>query len=100
MSLLVVGSIGLDSIQTPFSHIDDAVGGTAVFCGVAASYFAPVNLVGVVGEAFPRTELDFLRRRGIALDGLEIKPGKSFRWGAKYHLDLNTRETVFTHLNV
>ncbi|MGH7496528.1 MAG: PfkB family carbohydrate kinase [bacterium] len=100
MSLLVVGSIGLDTIQTPFSQIEDAIGGTAVFCGVTASYFTGVNLVGVVGEDFPRAELEYFRRRHIDLSGLEIKPGKSFRWGAKYHLDLNTRETLFTHLNV
>src|SRR5262245_31695639 len=100
MSLLVVGSIGLDTIQTPFSHIDDAIGGTAVFCGVTASYFTGVNLVGVVGEDFPKAELEYFRRRHIDLDGLEIKPGRSFRWGAKYQLDLNMRETLFTHLNV
>jgi sugar/nucleoside kinase (ribokinase family) len=100
MSLLVVGSIGLDTIQTPFSHVHDAIGGTAVFCGVTASYFTGVNLVGVVGEDFPKAEVDFLQRRNIDLDGLEIKPGRSFRWGARYQLDLNTRETLFTHLNV
>jgi sugar/nucleoside kinase (ribokinase family) len=100
MSLLVIGSIGLDTIQTPFSSIADAVGGTAVYCGVAASYFTSVRLVGVVGEDFPQTEIEFMRRRNIDLEGLEIKPGKSFRWGAKYHLDLNSRETLFTHLNV
>jgi sugar/nucleoside kinase (ribokinase family) len=100
MSLLVVGSLGLDTVETPFGAIADAIGGTAVFCSVAASYFTTVRLVGVVGEDFPRSEIDYMRERGINLDGLEIEPGKSFRWGGRYHDDLNSRDTLFTHLNV
>ena len=100
MSLLVVGSIALDTVETPFGRVDDAVGGTAVYCGVGASYFTSVRLVGVAGQDFPETELDYLRQRGIDLEGVEIKSGESFRWGGKYGLDLNTRETLFTHLNV
>jgi len=100
MSLLVVGSIALDTVETPFGRVDDAVGGTAVYCGVGASYFTSVRLVGVAGQDFPETELDVLRQRGIDLKGVEIKSGESFRWGGKYGLDLNTRETLFTHLNV
>jgi sugar/nucleoside kinase (ribokinase family) len=100
MSLLVIGSMGLDTIETPWGRAEDVIGGTAIYCGVAASYFANVRLVGVVGEDFPQAEIEFLKRRNIDLAGLEIKPGKSFRWGGKYHLDLNTRDTLFTHLNV
>lgn len=100
MSLLVVGSMGLDTIETPFGRAEDVIGGTAIYCGVAASYFANVRLVGVVGEDFPAAEIAFLQSRNIDLAGLEIKPGKSFRWGGKYHLDLNSRDTLFTHLNV
>ncbi len=100
MSLLVVGSMGLDTIETPWGRVEDVIGGTAIYCGVTASYFAEVRLVGVVGEDFPSAEIDFMKSRNIDLAGLEIKPGKSFRWGGKYHLDLNSRDTLFTHLNV
>ncbi len=100
MSLLVVGSMGLDTIETPWGRAEDVIGGTAIYCGVAASYFANVRLVGVVGEDFPREEIAFLQSRNLDLAGLEIKPGKSFRWGGKYHSDLNSRDTLFTHLNV
>lgn len=100
MSLLVVGSMGLDTIETPWGRAEDVIGGTAIYCGVTASYFANVRLVGVVGEDFPQAEIAFMQSRNIDLAGLEIKPGKSFRWGGKYHLDLNTRDTLFTHLNV
>ncbi len=100
MSLLVIGSLGLDTVETPFGTVENAIGGTAVFCSVAASHFTQVNLVGVVGEDFPSTEIAFLRSRGVDLDGLEIKPGKSFSWGARYGFDLNSRDTLFTNLNV
>ena len=100
MSLLVVGSMGLDTIETPWGRAEDVIGGTAIYCGVTASYFAGVRLVGVVGEDFPQAEIAFMKGRNIDLAGLEIKPGKSFRWGGRYHLDLNTRDTLFTHLNV
>ena len=100
MSVLVVGSMGLDTIETPWGRAEDVIGGTAIYCGVAASYFAGVRLVGVVGEDFPQAEIAFMKSRNIDLAGLEIKPGKSFRWGGRYHLDLNTRDTLFTHLNV
>lgn len=100
MSLLVVGSMGLDTVETPFGKVDDALGGAAVYCGVGASYFAEVRLVGVVGEDFPEEEMAFLRSRKLDLEGVEVKPGKTFRWGATYGTDLNTRETLFTDLNV
>lgn len=100
MSLLVIGSLGLDTVETPFGAVENAIGGTAVFCSVSASHFTQVNLVGVVGEDFPPSDIIFLRSRGVDLDGLEIKPGKSFSWGARYGYDLNSRDTLFTHLNV
>ncbi|MCI0693771.1 PfkB family carbohydrate kinase [candidate division KSB1 bacterium] len=100
MSLLVIGSLGLDTVETPFGTVENAIGGTAVYCSVSASHFTQVNLVGVIGEDFPSTEIAFLRSRGIDLDGLEIKPGKSFSWGGRYGFDLNSRDTLFTHLNV
>jgi sugar/nucleoside kinase (ribokinase family) len=100
MSLLVIGSLGLDTVETPFGVVENVCGGTAVFCSVSASHFTKVNLVGIVGEDFPPADIDFLRSRGVDLEGLEIKPGKSFCWGGKYGFDLNSRDTLFTHLNV
>ena len=98
--ILVVGSVALDEISTPSGHQEDVVGGTAVNFSAAASLFAPVQLVGVIGDDYPTDELDFLRRRGVDLSGLAQRPGRSFRWGAVYHRDMNTRDTTFTELGV
>ena len=100
MSLLVVGSVALDSIETPFGSVDDALGGAATFFAAAASFFTPVQLVGVVGDDFPRRELRFLEERGVDLAGLEQRPGESFRWSGVYSFDLNDRETRETRLGV
>ncbi len=100
--MLVVGSLALDSIETPFGSVRDAVGGSAVYIATAASYFlSPVRLVGVVGGDFPRHALTFLEDRNVDLDGLEIvQGGKTFRWSGRYHYDLNQRDTLSTDLNV
>ncbi len=102
MSLLVVGSVALDSVETPFGKVKDALGGSAVYISVAASYFtAPVKLVGVVGGDFPKAHIKFLEDRNVDLDGLQIiQGGKTFRWSGKYHYDLNSRDTLLTQLNV
>jgi sugar/nucleoside kinase (ribokinase family) len=100
MSILVVGSVAFDSVETPFGKAEDALGGSAIYFSAAASYFAPVRLVAVVGEDFSKSNLEFLQRRNVDLYGLEVTQGKTFRWGGKYGFDLNTRETLFTHLNV
>jgi sugar/nucleoside kinase (ribokinase family) len=102
MSLLVVGSLAFDTIETPFGVAKDALGGSATFISVAASYFtAPVKLVGVVGGDFPKEAIEFLESRMVDLEGLQIvKSGKTFRWSGKYHYDLNNRDTIYTHLNV
>ncbi len=102
MSLLVVGSLALDTIETPFGKAKDALGGSAVYISTAASYFtAPVKLVGVVGGDFPQSAIKFLEDRSIDVEGLQIiSDGKTFRWSGKYHYDLNMRDTLFTHLNV
>lgn len=102
MSLLVVGSVALDSVETPFGKVKDALGGSAVYISVAASYFtAPVKIVGVVGGDFPKEHIEFLKERNIDLDGLQIiQDGKTFRWTGKYHYDLNSRDTLLTQLNV
>ena len=98
--ILVVGSVALDDISTPAGHREGVVGGTAVNFSAAASLFAPVQLVGVIGDDYPMDELDFLLHRGADLSGLERRPGGSFRWGGFYHRDMNTRDTTFTELGV
>jgi sugar/nucleoside kinase (ribokinase family) len=102
LGLLVVGSVAIDSVETPFGKIKDALGGSAVYISIAASYFtAPVRLVGVVGGDFPKAHMQVLEDRDIDLDGLQvIKEGKTFRWGGKYHYDLNVRDSLYTELNV
>jgi sugar/nucleoside kinase (ribokinase family) len=102
MSLIVVGSMAYDAIETPFGKTDRIVGGAATYAAYAASYFVkPINQVSIVGYDFEKEELDELKRRGVNLDGVEIVPdGKSFFWSGKYHLDMNTRDTLVTDLNV
>lgn len=100
MSILVVGSVALDTVKTPFGEVTDALGGAAVYFSAAASYFSPINLVGVVGTDFDENSLSFLKPRNVDLRGLEKAEGKTFRWGGTYGDDLNSRDTDFTHLNV
>lgn len=102
MGLLVVGSLALDSVETPFDKVDDALGGSATYISLAASYFSgPIQLVGVVGSDYPKEYVDLLVKHNVDLEGLQIiEGGKTFRWGGKYHYDLNVRDTLFTDLNV
>lgn len=100
MGLLVVGSIALDSVETPFGSTADALGGSAVFFGYAASMFHPVQAVGVIGDDFPQPELGQMAERGVDLAGVEQAPGESFRWKGKYSFDLQNRETLDTRLGV
>ena len=102
MSLLVVGSVALDTVETPFGSVKMALGGSATYISVAASYFsAPVRLVGVVGGDFPKKHVEFLEERNVDLDGLQVvQEGKTFHWSGKYHYDMNTRDTLVTELNV
>lgn len=100
MSLLVVGSVALDSISTPFGSTADALGGSAVHFSVAASLLHPVRVVGVVGDDYPVHELDRLAPRGIDWSGVERATGESFRWKGKYSYDLQSRETLETRLGV
>ena len=101
MSLLVVGSVALDSVETPFDKVDDALGGSATYISLAAGYFsAPIELIGVVGSDFPKKYIEMLEQHNIGLEGLQVIEGeKTFRWGGKYHYDLNVRDTLFTELN-
>ena len=100
MSLLVVGSVALDSIFTPFGETADALGGSAVFFAVAGSLLHPVQVVGVVGTDYPMHELERLAPRGIDWSGVESAEGESFRWKGKYSYDLQSRETLETRLGV
>jgi sugar/nucleoside kinase (ribokinase family) len=98
MPILVVGSVALDDVETPFGQRKGALGGAAVYFGLAASYFIEVQLVGVVGRDFPAGHLELLSSRGIDLAGLQVVDGETFRWGGKYGYDFNARETTFTDL--
>jgi sugar/nucleoside kinase (ribokinase family) len=100
VGLLVVGSIALDSVVTPFGETADALGGAAVFFAMAGAVLHPVQVVGVVGSDFPEDHLKKLAARGVDLAGVERKKGESFRWKARYSYDLNSRETLETRLGV
>jgi len=98
--VLVVGSVALDSVHTPFGEVTDALGGSATFFSIAASYFTDVGLVAVVGRDFPKEDIKMLEDRGVDVTGLEIAEGETFRWSGSYDFDLNTRDTLETKLNV
>lgn len=101
MSLLVVGTVALDSVETPYGKAEEILGGSAMYFAAGASYFSPVRVVGVVGDDFPHERLDFLQTRDVDLSGIEVVPGgKTFRWAGRYHHDLNHRDTLGTWLNV
>jgi len=98
--ILLVGSVALDELHTPSGSRQETFGGSASFFAMAARFFAPVRLVAVVGEDFPAEHRRLLQEAGIDLGGLEVAPGRCFRWGGRYGDDLNSRETLFTHLGV
>src|SRR2546422_684288 len=100
MSVLIVGSTALDSIKTPNAENSRLLGGSASHAAVAASFFSPVRLVGVVGDDFPRRYFQLYKRHGIDLEGLQILPGKTFHWSGEYELNMNNRRTLLTELGV
>lgn len=100
MSLLITGSVALDSVKTPLQEHHDLLGGSASYSSVAASFFGPVRMVGIVGTDFPEKYLALYRKHGIDLDGLQIADGKTFRWSGEYEWDLNKRRTLSVALNV
>ena len=100
MSTLIVGSVALDTVETPFGKAEEVLGGSASFFAAAASLYQPVQVVAVVGDDFPLAELDFLHERGVDFSGLQVAPGESFRWGGTYNADFSERETTFTTLGV
>lgn len=102
MSLVIVGSVAFDAIETPFGKTDKIIGGAASYIALATSYFTQnIKLVAVVGEDFPKDFIDTLSNKGVSTEGLQIKKGeKSFFWSGKYHTDMNSRDTLITELNV
>jgi len=100
MGILVVGSVALDTVRTPAGYAEEVLGGTAVYASVAASYFADVSVVAVVGDDFPEGHVAFLQRKGIDTSGLWRQPGRTFRWKGEYTGDLNVARTLDTQLNV
>ncbi|SRR5579883_156314 len=100
MAILVVGSIGIDLIETPFGRAEDVLGGAASHFCAAASFYEKVNMIGVVGTDFPQEYLEYFRSRGADTSGIQIVEGRTFRWGGRYHLDMNTRDTLYTELGV
>jgi sugar/nucleoside kinase (ribokinase family) len=100
MSILVVGSVFIDSLQTPHGSVERTLGGAATYFSVAASFFSPVRMVATVGEDFPQGEVDFLTRRKIDLGGLEVRPGLTGSWKGRYHEDMNQRDTLHLDLGV
>ncbi len=100
LSILVFGPVALDIIETPFARVKEVLGGAASYFSTAASLYNQVNLVAVVGTDFPREHLDFWRNRSVNLDGLQVHDGKTFRWIARYHMDMNSRDVLDTQLGV
>ena len=100
MSILVVGSVALDTVKTPFGKHKDILGGSATYFSVSASFFSPVSLVAVVGNDFPSRHRSFLRKKGVDLKGLMTEKGKTFRWEGEYGWDFGNPKTISTDLNV
>ncbi len=100
MSVLIVGSIALDTVKTPVEEHADQLGGSASYAALGASFFSPVKLVGVVGDDFPESEFEFWKSRQIDAAGVQKVEGKTFRWSGEYAWDMNTRETRSVELNV
>lgn len=100
VSILAIGSIALDTVETEHGRADNALGGSAVYFSCAAGLFAPVQLVGVVGKDFPREHVDFMRGKNIDIAGMETRDGETFRWHGRYHADMNVRDTIDVQLNV
>lgn len=95
-----MGSVAFDSVKTPFGEVDEAIGGSATYFSAAASFFAPVDIVAVVGRDFPHEALEFLSRRQVDLSGLKTADGRTFRWAGQYEPNMNDRRTLDTQLNV
>lgn len=99
-NLLVVGSVALDSVKTPFGEAREALGGSATYSAYAASFFAPVRMVAIVGDDFPQAHITLLNDRGVHTEGIQVSKGKTFRWSGSYEYDLHEAHTLATELNV
>jgi sugar/nucleoside kinase (ribokinase family) len=100
MSVLVVGTVAFDSIETPFGSAERILGGSAAYFALGACFFAPVRIVGVIGQDFPQEYLDLFTQRKIDLEGIKREKGDTFHWRGRYHEDINVRDTLELHLNV
>lgn len=100
MSILVVGTVAYDSVKTPHGEVTEALGGSATYFAAAASFFAPIDIVAVVGNDFTQSHLEFLKARNVDFSGLEVAEGQTFRWAGEYEPNMNDRETLDTQLNV
>jgi len=100
MSVLVVGTVAFDSIETPVGSVERVLGGSASYFALGASYFAPVRIVGVIGQDFPQDYLDLFTQRGVDIQGIKQERGDTFHWRGRYHEDINLRDTIELHLNV
>ncbi len=100
MSVLVVGTVAFDSIETPFGSAERILGGSASYFALGASFFAPVRIVGVIGEDFPQDYIDLFNQRNIDIEGIQREKGDTFHWRGRYHEDINLRDTIELHLNV
>ena len=100
MGILAIGSVAFDKVKTPFGAREEVLGGSVTYFSLAASHFAPVSIVAVVGEDFPESEVAFLQNRGIDTSALQRKKGETFRWEGEYEANINVRRTLATHLNV
>ena len=100
MSVLVVGTVAFDSIEAPSGSVERVLGGSASYFALGASFFAPVRIVGVIGEDFPQDYLDLFTQRGVDIEGIKRERGETFHWRGRYHEDINVRDTIELHLNV
>ncbi len=100
IDLIAVGSLGLDTLETPFERVERVLGGSAAYFALAAKLYSDVGIVAVVGDDFPEAHVDLLERKGVDLSGLQRQSGETFFWSGRYHYDLNTRDTLETHLGV
>lgn len=98
--MTVVGSAALDTIETPFGRVEETLGGSAFYIGASGSLFSTVHIVAVVGSDFPQDKIEFLRQRGVDMEGLEVLEGSTFRWEGLYHRNINHRDTIFVDLGV
>jgi len=100
LSVLVVGSVAIDDVETPFGKMENSIGGSAIYFSTACSFFTKVRIVGIAGKDFPKEVIERLHARGVDTTGFTIEDGDTFRWGGRYHQDMNSRDTLYTKLGL